>query len=141
MIIGYVGGLSPSRFIQETVRVACAGAGVEFRLAGQHLPECDIALCLYDPKFRNNRYGMPNKLYTALKEGRPIIVTKGSDAGDFVERMQCGVTCEYDIQSFMKLLNNMPDLTILEKNARLAYKTYNWYLDKQKLVAVYLELL
>ena len=139
MIIGYIGGISKIRFIYESVQAVCETPGYQIAFAGTTLPECDIVLCMYDPGILNNRFGMPNKLYTALKHGKPVIVSSGTDAERFVDLWRCGVSCEYSIDKFKALLSSgeLDNIESITRRARIAYESCNWQVDSKKLVEVY----
>lgn len=117
----YAGVLIPGRFLAETAQVVEGMPGASFQVAGrgilqyvlrehsavslrdrippQAIPgfyrEADVVVAMLDPKCRNNALGMPGKVYEAMAVGRPVITTRGTFSGDFVERTRCGLAIEY----------------------------------------------
>lgn len=66
-------------------------------------------LCLFDPSHRINQVGSPNKMYEAMVTGRPIIVSKGTFSGTFVERHGYGVAIDYDAASLRAAVERLRD--------------------------------
>ncbi len=138
----YVGGINPGRFIYEAVKGVSMVDGFELLFKGKDdgkKSSCSVMLCMYDPKIKNNRFNMPNKLYLALKYKMPIIVSKNSEAAKLVNKYGCGFTCEYNLDSFVELLNNIHINSINEmcKLAGQAYRDHNWEMDKKVLLNLY----
>ncbi len=107
--------------------------------------ECHCILCMFDPSDRLNRIGSPNKLFEAMATGRPIIVTKGTHAGDVAESEQCGLAIEYSaagLAGALEMLRNDPALCErLGRNGLSAAKReYNWQAQANNLVKLYGEL-
>ncbi|MEF8848302.1 MAG: glycosyltransferase family 4 protein [Candidatus Thermoplasmatota archaeon] len=104
----------------------------------------DATFIIVDPKSRHYQKTLFNKQFEAMVTGRPIIVTKGTFAGEMTEELNCGITVEYNEESVRKAiikLRDNPDLCEkLGKNALNAAKNkYNWKSEKQKLLEVYEE--
>ena len=53
--------------------------------------KADVVICIFDPDNKNNKVGMPNKLFEAMVCGRPLISSKGTYLGEFTEKEKCGV--------------------------------------------------
>ncbi len=88
-------------------------------------------LAMYDPKFLNNRIGMPNKLFESMALGKPIIVSKGTKVAEFVESHRCGLSVVYgdetDLKEAMILVANPTVAKTLGENGRAAYDAdYSW---------------
>ncbi len=137
----YVGAIKKNRFISEAIK-AISNTDCSLLIKGRddgHLSGCSFMLCMYNPSVKNNRYGMPNKLYLALKFGMPVIVSDNTDAAEFVKKYRCGIVCEYDYSAFTEMLKNIHKypLVLGSTNARTAYKTYNWGNDKKELEKIY----
>ena len=138
----YVGCIKKDRFIYEAVKGVSMVDGFEILFKSKddgHLSGCSYMLCMYDPKKKNNRYGMPNKLYLALKYHMPVIVSENTDAGKFVRGFGCGYTCEYSLDAFVSLLKSIPlhNTELLSRRASDAYMRFNWETDKKELLELY----
>jgi len=106
--------------------------------------ECDVILSMLDPGNRNNKVGLPNKVFEAMATGKPMIVTKGIYCGDFVEMEECGISVEYDLamvkNAVMMLRDNPITCAHLGRNGlRAAHREYNWSRQEQILFDVYRE--
>ena len=53
------------------------------------------------------KLGVPVKLYDYIGAGKPVMVTKGSLAGDMVERMEVGWTVDNSSEAVIKLLERL----------------------------------
>ena len=105
-----------------------------------------VLIATYDPSLKNNRLGAPNKLFESMSSGRPIVVTKGSFAGQIVERTGCGLTVNYEgriaLVAILKLLENNELYSKCSNAGKLAYEEkYNWPAQERKLLAIYSGLL
>lgn len=58
--------------------------------ASRLFSECDLLYAMYDPTNKNWISCLPVKLFEAIASCTPIIVTKNSAAGDFVEKYKIG---------------------------------------------------
>ena len=94
---------SPSRFrlsLPESIKIDGFPPEIE-----RQTKECDVILCVYDPKDYNNRNNLPNKLFLAMKLGKPIIVSKGTKAAEIVEKYGMGVAVDYSIAAVLDPIN------------------------------------
>ncbi len=101
-----------------------------------------VLLATYDPALKNNRLGAPNKLFESMGAGRPIVVTKGTYAGQVVESTGSGLTAEYDGKSALTVISRLlADNELYSKCAKagkLAHENqYNWQAQEKKLLAIY----
>jgi glycosyltransferase involved in cell wall biosynthesis len=99
-------------------------------------------VCLFDSISKINRIGSPNKLFEAMVTGRPIIVTKGTHAGDIVEQEQCGLSVEYSekgLEDAIKLLRDNPTLCerLGRNGLKAAQQKYNWGVQQKELLKIY----
>jgi len=108
--------------------------------------KADIVVCMFDPKDPITQIGLPNKVFEAMVCGRPIICSRGTYSGEFVERAGCGLTAEFNRDGLKKAiikLQNAPSLK--EKLGRNALKAalgeYSWEQQEKKLLKVYADLL
>ncbi len=105
--------------------------------------QCDLTLALYDPKFPNNVYASPNKLFESMASGNPIIVNENTSMASIVSEENCGIVVPYnDVEATKNAIlriKNKPDLkNKLGKNGRKAYLSkYNWNVMEKRLINVY----
>ena len=104
--------------------------------------EGHVVVCLFDPTKKLNRIGSPNKLFEAMVTGRPIIVTKGTHAGDIVEREQCGVSVDYSMEGLEKAIVLLRDNPVLceqlgRNGLKAAKSEFNWSKQEAQLFSVY----
>lgn len=72
--------------------------------------EADVVAILYDPKVAVNRMAAPNKLYESLMLGRPVLVAKGMELGDWVQREGLGYVVAYnDVAALKTVVQSMAD--------------------------------
>lgn len=107
--------------------------------------EAHLVLSMFDPSYRINQVGFPNKIYEAMAAGRPCLVTKGLAMSEVVERESCGLAIECSKDSFRTAVERLradPALvTRLGQNGlQAAKREYNWDNEKKRLVQLYSEL-
>lgn len=92
-------------------------------LSGDDLAECymkaDICCCCFEAsKYRS--FAMPIKLLEYIGYLTPIIATKGTEAGNFVERFQCGFCVDYNEADIVRVLKNIyhQQKVLLEKHRK-----------------------
>ncbi|MCK5024105.1 MAG: glycosyltransferase family 4 protein [Thermoplasmata archaeon] len=105
-----------------------------------------VLLATYDPALKNNRLGAPNKLFESMSAGRPIVVTKGTYAGQVVENTGSGLTADYDgktaLVAISRLLADNELYSKCAKAGKLAFENqYNWLAQEKKLLNIYSSLL
>lgn len=116
---------------------------VEPNLVVPYTADCDIVMCIFDPRNNlNNKMGSPNKVFDAMVAGKPVLVTKGTFAGDLVTKEKCGIAIDYTPEAFLdtiKLLKQNRDMCItLGQNGRkAAEEKYNWDIVAKVLIDVY----
>ncbi|WP_106498261.1 glycosyltransferase [Lentibacillus sp. Marseille-P4043] len=93
----------------------------------------------------NNRYAMPNKFFSYLNNGIPILVNQCNDMERFIEAYQCGYivkrrqaqATDY-VQALIQLHSNRKQIFEMSKNARNIMEThFSWEQMEKKLFAVY----
>ncbi|MGG3799479.1 glycosyltransferase [Metabacillus fastidiosus] len=124
---------------------------VDFQEISKHMEEVDIGWIDYDNlnQSLNRHYAMPNKFFSFLNNGVPIIVNKCHDMESFLRRHQCGlvVNKQYSkgedfAEALLYLYNNKDMLQKMSINARKAMEDlYSWEKMEQRLYNVYSELL
>jgi len=105
----------------------------------------DAVLCVFDPSRPNNRVGPPNKIFEAMVCGRPVIATKGIYSGNLVEKINMGITINYNKKDFREAITLLRDNKKLRekfgKNAlKAAITKFNWKNQEKQLLRVYKEL-
>ncbi|WP_068672581.1 glycosyltransferase [Oceanobacillus sp. Castelsardo] len=97
----------------------------------------------------NHRFAMPNKFFSYLNNGVPILANQGKDIERFVERYQCGhivkklhATAEDYFQALLMLYSNKRKIQNMSLNARrIMESTYSWEQMEKKLFAIYEKLI
>lgn len=107
---------------------------------------CDVVLCMLDPKQYNNGRAVANKQLEAMVAGRPIITSCGSHAGTVTMDNKCGLAiahCKAGLRVGLEYLLQEPELRVrYGKNAlKAAKRQYNWEFDSKRMLAAYKELL
>lgn len=108
--------------------------------------QCDVVMCMLDPKQYNNGRAVANKQLEAMVAGRPIITSSGSYAGKITLDNKCGLVikhCKAGLRVGLEYLLQEPKLRIkYGKNAlKAAKKQYNWGIDSKRMLDAYKELL
>lgn len=167
----YIGTMQPGRFILEAAKVVRELGNARMTLWGvkgdwreqlswegdgviavsgpvpneQVIPlmtGAHAVLGMYDPSRFQNAHGMPNKVYEAMAAGRPSIVSKGTAAGELVERLGCGFTVDYDestLRHTLQFLIGIPEYARRAGRAgyEAAWSEYNWEHEEPKLLGIY----
>jgi glycosyltransferase involved in cell wall biosynthesis len=119
---------------------------VDPALVGPYTTECDLVLCVFDPRHNlNNKLGSPNKVFDAMMASKPVMVAKGTYAAGLVAEEKCGVAIDYKPESFLPAVDQLkgsPDITrTLGQQARkAAEQRYNWEEVSKVLLSVYASL-
>jgi glycosyltransferase involved in cell wall biosynthesis len=141
-----------SKALTETVRERCARhANTPFLglvPAERVLPltlDSHAVLTMFDPVYRINQVGLPNKIFEAMSAGRPSLVTQGLPMAGLVEREDCGLAVPYTKDGFRAAVERLrDDPKLAERLGRnglaAAQRTYNWTRESRKLVALYEDL-
>ncbi|UFU00043.1 glycosyltransferase [Radiobacillus kanasensis] len=93
----------------------------------------------------NNRFAMPNKFFSYLNNGVPVLVNQCEDMGWFINQYKCGcvvhkpqANAEDYVQALLQLQSNKRNLKEMGKNARKAMKSeYSWEHMERKLLSIY----
>lgn len=107
--------------------------------------KCHATFIIVDPSSKHYQKTLFNKQFEAMVTARPIIVTKGTYAGEMTDENKCGITVEYNKESVRKAIIQLRDnpqlVEELGKNAlKTAVEKYNWEKEKTKLLKIYEEL-
>ena len=101
----------------------------------------DVVICMFNPKYYV-KIGLPNKVFESMICGRPIIVTKDTFSGKFVEKEKCGLIIPFTKEDLKKAIIELRDnLKLREglgRNAlNAAIMKYNWSNQEEKLLKIY----
>lgn len=105
---------------------------------------CKIIIAPYDTSYPNNKLASPNKLFEAMKYGKPSLVSDGTVMGNIVKEENCGETFKYgDKKEFIKKFKLVEkNYSEYSKKANKAFnKKYSWNIATQNLVKMYEEIL
>ncbi len=165
----YIGTIQPGRFVERAARAVMLLDGVRMTIwgtkgklkeSGFHAPQvvlcpavenrwvipltirASVVLSMNDPSRFQNREGFPNKVYEAMAAGRPVLVSEGTRAADFVRSHDTGLVCDYDAASFRDAVVNLRDdpglIEAIGRRAHaLAKARYNWNREKEILWKAY----
>lgn len=106
--------------------------------------ETKIIIAPYDPKYPNNKLATPNKLFEAMKYGKPVLVSKNTVMAKIVEKEKCGETFTYGskkefIEKTNKINENYKQYS--KKSKELFSTKYSWNIMEARLLDMYIELL
>lgn len=97
----------------------------------------------------NRNYALPNKFFSYLNNGLPIIVNKCDEMRNFIEKHHCGyvidktnVTAADYVEAILRLSEDKQKLLRMSKNSRsIMESTYSWEKMEERLSKVYQSLL
>ncbi|QDP39298.1 glycosyltransferase [Radiobacillus deserti] len=122
---------------------------MDFKRIPQAMTDVDIGWIDLDGTHSlNNRYAMPNKFFSYLNNGVPVLVNQCEDMGRFIERYNCGIvvdklqaTAEDYTQAILSLFSRKNDLIEMGQNARKVMESsFSWECMEKKLWTVYEQL-
>ena len=99
----------------------------------------DILYCVYNPNIENWKKASPVKLFESIITHTPIIVSKGTVAGNFVEEYSIGMTVDYNnSESLLKAITEIKEnYKSYVKNIEKISNNYNWDTIKSNLNKIY----
>lgn len=116
---------------------------IPYELSIQLSLAADVLIATYDPSIPNHRFASPNKIFEAMMLGKPIIVAKGTQIDQLINRLECGMVVNYgeitELETALTRLDEDPDFRRkLGRNARRAYETeFSWNICKKRLLSLY----
>lgn len=120
--IQFLGYISQERIVEETLN-------------------SDIVFSMLDSTNKNYRIATPVKLLEAMALGRPIIVSRGTLAGDIVEREGCGISTSWSEPEVRSTIESLLDPEIRTKmgarGLEAARREYNWGAMRARLLEAY----
>lgn len=104
--------------------------------------EIDCVFSMYDTTLQNVRIALPNRLYEAAICGLPLIVSKGTELSNIVEKENIGIAVDVDdIHGLTKALVKLKDDNSCRKkmksNCRAFYKKWRYDVINQELINTY----
>ncbi|MDQ0255342.1 glycosyltransferase involved in cell wall biosynthesis [Evansella vedderi] len=93
----------------------------------------------------NREYALPNKFFSYLNSGIPVVVNAAHEMEEFIKRHKCGIvikkgeaTAEDYATQFVRLYNNRLLLKKMSENARSVIRsTYGWEMMESRLRSIY----
>ncbi|GGJ67897.1 glycosyltransferase [Virgibacillus salexigens] len=97
----------------------------------------------------NNRYAMPNKFFSYLNNGIPVLVNQCEDMATFIHYYQCGyvvpklqATARDYVEALIALSANRNELAEMKYQARnVMESTFSWEHMEKRLINVYQQLM
>jgi len=124
---------------------------VDYYSISKHMEEVDIGWIDYDglEKSLNRCYAMPNKFFSYLNNGVPILVNKCHEMESFIRTHQCGLvvnkthaTAQDFADALLYLYRNKDKLKQMSQNARkIMEELYSWERMEERLLNVYDQLI
>jgi len=110
--------------------------------------QADVLVATYDPSIPNHRYSSANKLFEAMKLGKPIIVAKNTGMDSIVLKYGLGFIIKYgDIDSLEQALSEVANWDEEKKqnfaqHAKTIYKKfYDSQIMKERCMSIYQNIL
>ncbi|MFD2760005.1 glycosyltransferase family 4 protein [Lentibacillus juripiscarius] len=124
---------------------------VNYHTIPMYMTDVDIGwIDLEDTAFSLNRdYSLPNKFFSYLNNGIPVMVNNSKEMKEFINRHQCGYVIEKKnatsrdyADALLSLHKDKSKLQQMSKNARnIMEKLYSWENMEKRLLAIYQSLL
>ncbi|GAB3064476.1 glycosyltransferase [Virgibacillus ainsalahensis] len=124
---------------------------VDYHSISKHMKDVDIGWIDFDDLNHslNRSYALPNKFFSYLNSGVPVVVNKCHEMEEFIRTHHCGLvinkmkaTAGDYASAFLYLNNNKEKLKQMSKNARsVMEKLYNWEKMEERLLMIYESLL
>ncbi|MGN1270358.1 MAG: glycosyltransferase [Clostridia bacterium] len=122
-----------SKYIDDNIKIVHAG-NEELK---KYYEEADVCSLVFE-KNEYMRIAMPIKLFEYLAYNKPIIATKGSVGGKFVENNNIGWTIECKEEEIKKILdylkNNKEEIENIKNNQKIVVKNNTWSARANKVI-------
>lgn len=123
---------------------------VDYHSIPMHMHDIDIGwIDFHDVDLSlNQNFALPNKFFSYLNNGIPVVVNKCKDMENFIRKHKCGyvvnkkqATAKDFADAFLSIYKNKDELRQMSHNARkVMKKIYSWELMEKRLYNVYDEL-
>lgn len=129
--------------IRSNRRISCTW--VDFKDLPKHLANTHVGYIYFHLNDPNRIYALPNKFFSYLNSGIPVVVNNAADMRSFINKHKCGIVinkknptaADYASQ-FIRLNANRNLLDKLSQNARnVMQTTYCWERMEQRLERIY----
>lgn len=119
---------------------------VDYELLSQTMQAADLGWIDLDAEhFLNHRFAMPNKFFSYLNNGIPVLVNQCKDMEEFIRQFNCGyivegsqATAEAYVQALLFLHSNRSKVFEMSQNARKVMETkFNWEHMEKRLLSIY----
>lgn len=118
---------------------------VDYHELPRELSNVHVGYIFFETSEENKNYALPNKLFSYLNNGLPVVVNQAHEMKNFVEKHQCGIvvekkdpTAEEYVEAILKLYQDRQLLNQMSKNGREAMRTiYCWERMEERLAEVY----
>lgn len=171
IVVFYGGSLEPQRYIPELLEAVKRDGRVILRIAGKGRYESlvretaascerivyvgyvsqeeilretatsDVVFSMLDPANENYRIATPVKVLEAMAVGVPVLVSRGTDIADLVEREGVGLALDWSKENFSRALDRLQDPEVRramgERGKAVAKSRYSWKEMKQRLLDAY----
>lgn len=124
---------------------------VDYFAIPKHMKDIDIGWIDFEgvEQSLNQEYALPNKFFSFLNNGIPVVVNKCHEMETFIRKHKCGyvinkkqATAKDFAEAFLYLHKNKDQLRQMSRNGRnVMEKLYAWEIMEKKLFRVYDELL
>lgn len=136
--------LTTPKNIKNNVRLT---GWVDYHSISKHMKDVDIGWIDFDDLHHalNRSYALPNKFFSYLNNGIPVVVNKCHEMEEFIRTHGCGLVInkmkatarDYE-KAFLYLNENREKLKQMSVNARnVMKKVYNWEVMEQRLLGIY----
>lgn len=121
---------------------------VDYEELGDQWKNVDAGYIYFDLSSKNRVYALPNKFFSMLGSGVPVVVNDAAAMGAVIREHACGLVAQKKnasasdfAQQFAKLYSDRELLASMERNARAAMRdVYCWEKMEQRLAMMYQEL-
>jgi len=115
---------------------------------GEQWLDCDAGYIYFELKESNRMLALPNKFFSMLNSGVPVVVNAAASMSAIVEKHECGIvlpkgeaSAEAYVREYIRLHGDRGLLARMGRNAREAMRTeYSWQKMEERLQALYASL-